>query len=576
MALDDNPFEYEAANNLSNERIVEYYVDDFNYSRFIQSKRNVFLFGERGSGKTMAFLYNSHAIQELVQPIPSSSVAATLGIYVPCNTHLMHKPEYQLLDDEILAQVISEHYLVLAMTYYVADALGGIANVLENADIEDLYAELNYVLGDSLPRASNPLRSVTMFVRRELLETQRTLNRPEADAYHYSTFSFGSMFVPFLTACNEKIPYLANRHFLLMLDDAQELNDFQIRTLNSWVSYRDHSLFSFKVAVAGSDDYSLMTASGGTLLEGHDYTRVDLEARFKNRHSDFYKFARELVTKRLRRIGVEVSPERFFPVNDTMSKSLEDCRRLVEKEAIASGLEGKALGDHVYKYGRVRYFRDRGPRANRPPYSGFETLVFLSTGVVRNLLEPCFWMYDSSKSELESLGAAEEKLAIEAVAPPIQTKEILKLSERRWDWLEHGIARDIEGCSTDDGTKVHRLLDALAVLFRERLLSHRSEPSALSFTISGRDPKVMEELNGLIAILRKGQLLYLRSGPAKDRGRRELYYEPNRMLWPARALDPHGQHARVSISANELLSASKTGRLRDGDDASAPLLWEEG
>ena len=574
MSLDDNPFEYEAANNLSDDLILEYYVDDFNYSRFIQSKRNVFLFGERGSGKTMAFLYNSFAIQrKLVERNQEKEVRpSTLGVYIPCNTHLIHKPEYQL-HEEHLAQVISEHYLVLAMTYYVADALCGIPNILADVDEPALYSELNFVLGGSLPEGTDPLNSIRMFIRRELLNTQRSLNRPEADAFHYNTFSFGSMFVPFLTTCSEKIPYLSDRHFLLMLDDAQELNSYQIRILNSWISHRDHSLFSFKIAIARVSSHTMKTASGGTLLEGHDYTRVDLEARLENRHSDFFKFAKELIEKRLHRAGVSTVPEDFFPLNNRMHEGLKAARTLVEQKAKADGKRGKALQDHVYKYGRVEYFRGRDPKSNRPPYSGFETLVFLSTGVVRNLLEPCFRMFDAARSELES-AATGHKAAVERIEPRIQTKEILKLSEDKWDWLRDGIARDIEGCSTEEGGRVYKLLDALAILFRNRLMNHRSEPSALSFTISGQDSSVMSDLNRLVTILRKAQLLYVRSGPAKDRGRREPYYEPNRMLWPIRALDPHGQHARVSITAQALLTASATGRL-DDDPRSSALFWEE-
>ena len=60
-----NPFHFEAANGLSDEDIADYYIDDFNYSRFIQSKRNVFIVGERGSGKTMALLYNQWPLQKL-------------------------------------------------------------------------------------------------------------------------------------------------------------------------------------------------------------------------------------------------------------------------------------------------------------------------------------------------------------------------------------------------------------------------------------------------------------------------------------------------------------------------------
>ena len=64
MNLENNPFKYDAANNLTDKMIADYYIDDFNYSRFIQSKRNIFLVGERGSGKTMALLFNSWRIQK--------------------------------------------------------------------------------------------------------------------------------------------------------------------------------------------------------------------------------------------------------------------------------------------------------------------------------------------------------------------------------------------------------------------------------------------------------------------------------------------------------------------------------
>ena len=51
-----NPFEYEAENEPSTNAIIDYYIEDYNYSRFIRSKRNVFLVGERGCGKTMALV----------------------------------------------------------------------------------------------------------------------------------------------------------------------------------------------------------------------------------------------------------------------------------------------------------------------------------------------------------------------------------------------------------------------------------------------------------------------------------------------------------------------------------------
>src|SRR5205807_1428389 len=114
-----------------------------------------------------------------------------------------------------------------------------------------------------------------------------------------------------------------------------------------------------------------------------------------------------------------------------------------------------------------------------------------------------------------------------------------------------------------------------------RLLEHKSEPSAISFTLSGREG-FEEKLQLLFDIARKAQLLYVRSGPAKEKGKRELYYVPNRMLWPDRGLDPHGQHARVSIKAADLWAAAERGieipfnASQEGNDTEQPAQEQKG
>ena len=579
MKLDNNPFEYEAANNLTDEMIADYYIDDFNYSRFIQSKRNIFLVGERGSGKTMALLFNRWRIQKLLAERKGQEPSlATIGVYIPCNTPLTHKVEYQLLDD-FRGSVLSEHFLVLSIAYGLAETLAEIPDVLENADESELRSEANFVLGTELREDANFFDAVKQFLQRELLETQRTLNSGNQETFYENTFSFASVFVPILNMCVNKIPQLKGSHFLLLLDDAHALNEHQVRALNSWIAYRDHSLFSFKVAVAKVGTQTKITSSGGSILDGHDYTQVDLEAPYQNSESRFYKLAQRLIKRRLENISISVTPEEFFPVSKAMERDLKKAEEAVREKAISKFGEKKkkSVTDYVYKYKRAHYFKKRSRKANRPPYSGFETLVFLSTGVVRNLLEPCFWMFDSVVSKMNEMeeGGLE---TISHIPSEIQTEVILERSKRTWEWIRSRIAQDIEDCSTEAGQRAFQLLDALAAHFRYRLLYHQSEPRALSFTISQQGQDVMVKLNHLIEILRKAQLLYIQSGPAKDDGRRETYYVPNRILWPDRGLDPHGQHARVSIPADVLWKAAETGKIGLNylkDDKQMELGYEE-
>ena len=581
MNLVSNPFEYEAANNLTDEMIADYYIDDFNYSRFIQSKRNVFLVGERGSGKTMALLFNRWRLQKLLAERKGEEPSlSTIGVYMPCNTPLIHKPEYQLLDD-FRGSVQSEHFLVLSMAHGLAETLAEIPDVLEGGDELLLRSEANFVLGGELPRDANFFDAVKQFLQRELLATQRTINRGNQEMFYDNTFSFASVLVPILNMCANKIPRLKESHFLLLLDDAHSLNEYQVRALNSWIAYRDHSLFSFKVAVAKVGTQTKITSSGGSILEGHDYTKIDLEAPLQNRDTNFYQLAEKLIKRRLEKISIPATPEGFFPVSNTMGKDLKSSEMAVRKEAIRKFGEAvqssKSVNDYVYKYKRAHYFKNRSPKANRPPYSGFETLVFISTGVVRNLLEPCYWMFDNVVSRAKETAGEEGSEIISKIPSAIQTKVILERSQRTWEWVKDSIAQDIQDCSTEDGQRAFRLLDALAVYFRDRLLHYQSEPCVLSFTISKREPDIMGKLNHLIEILRKAQLLYIRSGPAKDDGRRETYYVPNKILWPDRGLDPHGQHARASIPADVLWKATESGRLNPKypKDNRQMELWDE-
>ena len=578
MNLEKNPFEYDAANNLTDEMIADYYIDDFNYSRFIQSKRNVFLVGERGSGKTMALLFNRWRLQKLLaERVDKQPTLATIGVYVPCNTPLTHKMEYQLLGDAFRASVLSEHFLVLSITHGLVETLLEVPGILDGADESRLRSESEFVLGDSLPHGETFFDAVLQFLQRELLNTQRVLNSRNPEAFYENTFSFASVFVPIINMCSKRVPKLQESHFLLLIDDAHALNVYQIRALNSWIAYRDHSLFSFKVALAKVGSQTRLTTSGGSILEGHDYTRVDLEGPYQNRDSRFYHHARTLITRRLEKASIPATAEEFFPISVAMDERLRESEEAVRIQAVAkygdSAETRTAVTDYIYKYKRAHYFKNRSPKANRPPYSGFETLVYLSTGVIRNLLEPCFWMFDRAVSELsETRGRAD---AISCISSEIQTEVIIERSRRSWTWLEEGISQDIDGCSSEDGQRAFRFLDALAVHFRHRLQHHRSEPCALSFTISKREPRVLAELIRLIDILRKAQLLYLRHGPAKDDGQREMYYVPNRILWPVRGLDPHGQHARVSIPASTLWDAAERGIVHVEQDGEQRGLWDD-
>jgi len=549
-----NPFEYEAANNLSEEEILNFYIEDHNFARFIRSTKNIFLVGERGSGKTMTLLFNSFSIQHLRYKKESQPISfERIGIHIPCNTPLFHKKEYLLLEEEYKRFIVCEHFLVLNILFSIARTLSNIPEIESNILKMDnsLLEDIQFAWGtDKVFRKENFMNDVKNFVNREVRATQVKINSFSEDTFYENSYSFSSLLLPFFDFLRS-IECLKKSHFLIMIDDAHDMNEYQIQTLNSWIAYRDHSIFSFKVAVARFAELERKTNSGGSILEGHDFLTLEMGKNIYNKNSDYYAFTKEMINVRLQKAGISgFDAETFFPFNQDYLNDLEKAKSLAKKEANRKGInEQEKVTEYIKKYHRAIYFRSRPAKANTPPYSGFEMLVDISTGVVRNILDPCYWMFDKVISSDEF---SVDKLT--SIKPSIQNEIILQRSEAMWLTLRNGLDKIIPDCSKEEGQHIFQMFDRIMILFKKRLMSDISEPRAIVFTLTGEKECQTEHeyLQKLIAISRKAQILFTRISSGKRIGSKIEYYVPNRILLPDRGLDVKGQYSQVPIKVRDL------------------------
>lgn len=549
-----NPFEFESANALTIEDLVNYYIQDFNFSRFLQSKKNLFLIGERGSGKTMTIRYNSFPVQHYIATKNNIPVDYSLiGIHVICKNPIFHKEEYVLIEDEIKKSVICEHFLVLTIIQSVVDSLSTIPEIVTSSNkCKDLISDIEYIWDVKLPEEEDFFSSIRKFITKQTNLAQRKINSFNADVFFEETYSFSSHVLTFLKLL-QRIDLLSNSHFMLMFDDAHEMNVYQIRALNSWIAYRDHSLYSLKVATAKVFRPIRKTIGGGTILEGHDYITVDMEQPFQSAGTAFYNLSKMIIERRLSLIGInDKTVDDFFPTNKKFTEDIIRCKEQAKNDAIAKfGIqaEERQIKDYVNKYYRAIYFKSRSSKANRPTYTGFDTIVDISTGVIRNLLDPCFWMYDAVLNQNKS---------VTYIPDAIQTDIIISRSEDLWNQLREGVDKSVENCSSKQGQQLFHLFDNLGVLFAKRLKADISEPRAIVFTITQYDEDDIkyQEFRELLLLAMKARILYTRIGNAKEAGRQETYYVPNRLLFPALGLDPHGQYSRVSIKFKYLYDAA--------------------
>ncbi len=552
--MTNNPFDFDGAKNLPADLLIDWFIDDYNYARFLKSSRNVLLKGHRGCGKSMTLLYYSLPFEIKKQKPEEKSLLDNIGIYISCSTPLARRVDHDYYDDKKFSRAISEHYFVLAIAVAISEHCEHIVELFTPKDLEALSEELYYIFDDDIPKDRSIFKSLKRLLNKELRTTQEKFFLFEDKSDFSFARTFYSLILPLLTALRST-SLLNSSHFSLMIDDAHDLNEDQQLLLNSWLSYRDHSVFSFKVALATVEDFDRRTATNGSIIEGHDYISVDLEQPFQNESSKFGQLARNIIDRRLKNVGINTEPDIFFGESEDFREQLIRCENEVRSSFLKKhpNATPKQLADHVYKQGRAYYFRNRPAKANRPIYSGLDTLIHLSSGVIRNLLLPCYWMYD----DVVSAGG---EAAVTGIPPKIQSDVIIKESEKLWTRVMDGLHKEMDECSQEQAKLITNLVVALGDYFRERLLTNLSEPRIVTFTVSQNRPDLDQKLLPILALMRKAQILYRRLGNAKDGGRQEYYYTLNRLFWPARGLDPHGQHGRASIKSAELCFAMENGK----------------
>jgi hypothetical protein len=462
-----------------------------------------------------------------------------IGIYVSCMTPFFSQKEHLLVDDNFQKKIVDEHMLVLVMSINLIKSIK--KDFLSSDEESKIIQELKYYFDID----SSSLDDFYRFLNRELFNTQKETNiSPET--FYKNAYTFSSLIFPIIEALSS-IDKLLNTRFSFLIDDGQLLSDFQKRSLNSWISFRDTRKINFKVAITSTKEYAFYTDTNSVILDNHDFVVVDLEKNFFGKETNYFEFAKKIIERRLQKFGFKNhKAEEFFPEDVNFEKKIDEI-----KENFIKGTYPE-LKDQTEeyrktkasKYTRAIYFRERleKPRSNNPTtaYTGFNTLVNISTGVIRNLLIPCSTMYEyeKNKSKLDK---------VEYIHSKTQYEAIIKESQKKWESLKY-LSVQIEGCDEETSLKIEKFLKNFGNQLKSILLDPSStEKQVLTFTIEKLDDyHKKNNIKQILLIAEKAGLLYSRIGPGRN-SNRTTWYTPNRILWTELGLDPVGQNGRINI-----------------------------
>jgi hypothetical protein len=545
----DNPFVFDRPNNISIEDFIHFYIKDNIYTRFLESTRNILLIGVRGSGKTSTLRYYSFPVR-LENPDVQDKFSI-IGVHIPCKHPLFGKREYLLYEKKHKKDVVVEHFLCINIIDKICDTFEETKDSLEiPSRIEkEILENLKFILDADIPKVKGMFKAIKLYFKRELNTSQRKLNSDDFESFIEYSFSFNNTVIPFLEQL-KSIPKLNKSHFSLYFDDIQDLGDIHKEIINSWIAYRDNQLFSFKLATADIKP-SYITSTGGVILEGHDFVKIDLTKRLYNKTSEFSYFAHDVIAKRLEIYNIANTVEEFLPISDSFKDGLEEGKKIARELANIKfpNPKGSQIHDYVVKYGRAIYFRGKNPKSNVPSYSGFDTIVDVSTGVIRNLLTPLYFMYEKQKSL-----NPENKVTF--IPPTVQKDIIINRSESFWEKIQ-AIDSEIENCTEDLLLAINNFFNQLMIYLKKRLKNEDiSEPRALNFILSQSDDLYKSKVDEIINACLKSTLLYKRMVSHKSTGKKLPLYVPNRMMLPAHGLDPHGQYSHFPITYKAFAEAA--------------------
>lgn len=585
-SLLQNPFVVESPEKLSPEEILDLFVEEHSQVQAISQRKHTFVWGARGSGKSMVLRFLEPRCQSARHSGVEEYFArgdAYWGVYCPCKEGYFNKSDFEHMT-QAATIVITEHLLNMYVVERVLTSLTNqLGEFLPNTEtnrrlVKRVLALLDRVaIGASSDVANDlycmeqtPLEWLRAFVQCEVTRVGHYLRGQscgaEKKAWEGATSGYHDFLIPFLTLVRQSIG-LGRLPFYLLIDDANRLLKSQQMVLNSWLGNRDHGVVCLKVAAEfegyrtfqkASSIHMLSETSDGRfsipreirIESPHDYSEISIDELYTSSKTEYARKAALIVSRRLELAKLDqTDPHHFFPEDRTQSQLLEKMKEQTGKEWEKTGRPGKR-DDYVYRLATARLFQHLRKTKQRRSYAGFHNIVHLSSGVLRLLLEPCWLMY------ARCLDQATGPIALSSIPPKIQDEVLFEYSEAALVQDMADIRKDITPDKYSRLESLATLLQSLGKLFYERLHDANAREARLfSFTVRGNVP---ESVESVLSLGVRYRYFMKRTYGTKEGGGREMWYVLNRRLCPVFKLDPTGFEGRISIRPEHLKIACQS------------------
>lgn len=539
-----SPFEYTSPEALTAQDIIDLFVPYSGEYYNIPNIGHTFINGPRGSGKSMIFRYMEPDCQAIVQSKNIRDLEY-LAIHIPIKEGQLDKTDLSLLKGKHGEALLNEHFMVVNFGVKIFECLSNVEfeeSSSNQAAVKQYFEEIFIFLLEnsyySKTYSSENLTSIKDYFKK-IQEICSELNRDftrelitqifRAEGNHIPYNGPLCLFMGFLLDLLKnlkELPFMPSGPIYLMIDDADNLNEIQTKILNTWVSLRTSKVLSFKISTQLRYK-TYKTVNNSRIDTPHDYSEINISDIYTTKKGLYKERVKEAIERRLRKYndGEEIKADSYFPTDEKQEQEIAD---LFEKYKTENG--GKKEGyDFAYRYARADFIKKLEGNRNHYSYAGFDSLVNISSGVMRHFIDFSHRMYTTQLSK--QIGD------VKVISASVQDEQIKEYS--KW-FLEENFAKMREDSEnsleeSNDFNKLRNLIEALGQTFHIILTSDAKERRVFSFALQD-DPS-----NDLKRILKLGvELGYFQKsliGNKMGTGQAQLYIL-NRLLAPYFKLDP--------------------------------------
>lgn len=543
-----NPFQYLTPEQIEANEALNLFVDVFKDYYQVLSPGNTFINGPRGSGKSMMFRIMRPDCQ-MIKFGKNLSQIDFYGVHIPIKDTSLNITELKILDNKHGGNFLNEHYLVVYFSIILFSSLSN-----ENyTDYKDYFKPtLNYYnvfktllkktgwqgeipLNESLTSINDifsALYNVCSELQTEFVVNylSRLLCSDDNLPYNGPLCLYMNFLLPLIKEL-KKLNFLPKAPIYFLIDDADELNLTQTKILNSWVSYRTSNEVCFKITTQ-LKYLTFFTTRGSKIDTPHDYFEINLNQVYTTEQRERYlSNVRSIVEKRLKIIsGINTTADDFFPENKEQKERIQKIYDELKKDELSRTKDKTKARDYAYRNARPNYMRELSNKYTYS-YAGFDQLVNLSSGIIRNFLDLASKMFTST---INKFGYDVQYIPIS-----IQNDEINKYSEgllsSEFDRLfdDKILQKDIQ--ELNKHKKLRNLIESVGRSFRVILLSNSSERRKFSFYFEG---EVSDEIKAVLKLGVVYGYFHTSSLGSKDGLGRAKLFVLNRMLAPYYKLDP--------------------------------------